>query len=1089
MKEGNKMKRFSLFYAILSVLLIVSTCILPAAATVAQGTDDNLVYYHGDLNGNGEIDKFDYIVIKRHCMKTISLNEEQLLRGDINQNGEIEKFDYILVKRHVMKTYAIPMVSSSCKHALELVAAKEATCTEDGNIAYYDCKNCDKLFSDENAENEIAISSTVIPENGHTEVIDKAVEPTCSAIGLTEGKHCSECNAVITAQKEIGKLNHTPNDPTCTEDQICTVCKEVIKSAQGHIAGVDATCTEDQICTVCQAVLKEATDHSLKYVPEKPFVDANDPGNCAYWQCENCKKCYLDEKANNEIAIEDTVGKFFKITYFCDENNTKQTIWYKVGAEIEDLLIPEIDGYNFKYWQDGYGKRVNSIPANNTENIELYAVVELETYTIYFGGTWKYDNVTYTVKDQVDLHIPVEDGLTFGGWRDSEGRVEAYTDSVGIQRWRIPKGTTGDVELMAQWKDNRNLVVPDTRTAENRYVSSGYDEAEKCYWFVYSLGEIRNVVLDPESTLVKTKHSGGHIAGSLTLAETVSVEESVGKSVSETVSHTVTNSTNWEMTNDWEQSSSAGVEVSVMVGAEIGPEFAKSKVETSIGVSCEISASVGGSITEGGSGEESDENSNTIETNFAYNKAISQSKDRNISFTHDVAPGNYYYANVGTVKVYAFVVFDPVTNTFGLETFSVLDEDTSTAVLCDKKDGREYVSDALSYDVYIDGINNEVNGNFFVQYFANNGTNESVVKMYPRDTDVKLASNPFAYTGYTFDKWTDATGTDYTEGKTVKNLAGAGQMLVMNAQWNANKYTVKYEANKPSNASNDVTNMPTSIDAIYDTSVTLGQAPSLIGWTFDGWYLDAACTNKVGKGNETVEKANLASAANGTATLFAKWKARTYTVVYSANGGNGVVNNTTHTYDSASALASGGYTKTNYTLIGWSTDAKATTPMYKLGQAVTDVTPNSTVMLYAVWVKSYTTVNYVGRSIELIKGHSHTDNAYPEFDRDTLIQSGFKTLDVTISVDAKENAWIVYNQPILEIYANGKRLAYIDWGTFYNTSIFGNDWASATKSATLNLSDLDERCTLVFKWSAANNIGGSGDGFYLGSTYLSFYAK
>ena len=61
----------------------------------------------GDVNGDGEIDKFDYILVKRAVMNTITLDDAQKALADVNDDGEIDKFDYILVKRHVMGTFVI----------------------------------------------------------------------------------------------------------------------------------------------------------------------------------------------------------------------------------------------------------------------------------------------------------------------------------------------------------------------------------------------------------------------------------------------------------------------------------------------------------------------------------------------------------------------------------------------------------------------------------------------------------------------------------------------------------------------------------------------------------------------------------------------------------------------------------------------------------------------------------------------------------------------------------------------------------------------------------------------------------------------
>ncbi len=67
------------------------------------------------------------------------------------------------------------------EHALTKVEAKKATCTEDGNVEYWVCEECDQYFSDENGTSPITEEQTLVKAAGH-----KFENGVCSACGAKD---------------------------------------------------------------------------------------------------------------------------------------------------------------------------------------------------------------------------------------------------------------------------------------------------------------------------------------------------------------------------------------------------------------------------------------------------------------------------------------------------------------------------------------------------------------------------------------------------------------------------------------------------------------------------------------------------------------------------------------------------------------------------------------------------------------------------------------------------------------------------------------------------------------------------------------
>lgn len=149
-------------------------------------------------------------------------------------------------------------------------------------------------------------------------------------------------------------------------------------------------------------------------------------------------------------------------------------------------------------------------------------------------------------------------------------------------------------------------------------------------------------------------------------------------------------------------------------------------------------------------------------------------------------------------------------------------------------------------------------------------------------------------------------------------------------------YAVKYNANGGSGA-------PSAQTKWYGTTLKLSTTkPTRTGYSFQGWST---------ANDSSVEYAAGANyTANAGVTLYAVWKANTYSVKFNANGGSGGPTSQTKTYGVDLTLSTSIPTRQYYNFLGWSTSKTATTATYKAGGKYT---ANTGTTLYAVWELAY----------------------------------------------------------------------------------------------------------------------------------------
>ena len=336
----------------------------------------------------------------------------------------------------------------------------------------------------------------------------------------------------------------------------------------------------------------------------------------------------------------------------------------------------------------------------------------------------------------------------------------------------------------------------------------------------------------------------------------------------------------------------------------------------------------------------------------------------------------------------------------------------SRGILCGNKDVRDYLPIRPAIHLNLN-MTEDILYNFLFDYNGGeeglgeqNGVKKGDIFTFPQTTKA----------GYTLIGW-EHNGTIYkaTNGKlelVVPNLGNANSAKVFTAVWEANKYKVVLDNQDASSSGS------TSVDIVYSTIPPDITPPEKTGFDFKGYFTQTngrgvQYYNDNGEGISAWQETNVF-------TLYAKWIATKYHIIYDANGGQGEMANTEFYYLNSVQLPSCTFTHTSKLFIGWK-DQEGNT--YKNNYTIPAKRYTENITLTAQWQTTW--ADYA--SEELKEGCGTQTDPY-------LIKTAEDLAFLSLKVQ-EEN---IKDEEHKYIDAFYKQTAHIDLSSHYWLSIGGN---------------------------------------------------
>jgi uncharacterized repeat protein (TIGR02543 family) len=321
------------------------------------------------------------------------------------------------------------------------------------------------------------------------------------------------------------------------------------------------------------------------------------------------------------------------------------------------------------------------------------------------------------------------------------------------------------------------------------------------------------------------------------------------------------------------------------------------------------------------------------------------------------------------------------------------------------------------------------------------GSDETATKTYAVTLtlpDSATANGYFTRTGYTVTGWnTDSDGTSGTG-------YALGANYTINAAdtfypvWTLNTYTVTYTYNGATGGNASATSSFTVGSVVISLPT-----PTKTGFTFAGWYSNVGLTDSVGA-------AGASYSPTADITIYAKWTAATFTVIYDYNGATGSNSTASSTYTTGSTLISlPTPTKTGYTFGGWYSNSNLTS-LSTVGAGGASYSPTTNLTVYAKWTAITRSVTY--EDTNATSGSAPTDSGsyviagtvIVRANSGSLVRTGYTFAGWTVASDGSGS---VLNSGQSVTVATADITFYPKWSANTYTITFHKNGASGTLAA------------------------------------------